>query len=163
MRCLKPCSDQCWKDDLRFSIWRFFKQFAFVNNHQMCYWPRSLNSISKICPKFQVLSSQFFWPMSCSMSTEQKFCKIVQNENISTPIYVECIDQRFAFKNSGISCLAFIFNLSNKERQSCTQKIGSRLRDTITYTQVLVKASRGVSGNMGSILSGYWNSLHWAR
>ena len=26
---------------------------------------------------------------------------------------IKCIDQRFAFKNSGISCLALIFNLSN--------------------------------------------------
>ena len=29
---------------------------------------------------------------------------------------IRCIDQRFAFKNSGISCLALIFNL---ESQKC--------------------------------------------
>ena len=38
-------------------------------------------------------------------------------QNILTPIYVQCnnicIDKRFAIKNSGISCLALIFNLSN--------------------------------------------------
>ena len=45
----------------------------------------------------------------------------MQSENISTPIYVECvdvircIDQRFALagKNSLISCLLLIFNLNN--------------------------------------------------
>ena len=26
---------------------------------------------------------------------------------------IKCINQKFAFKNSGISCLAFIFNLNN--------------------------------------------------
>ena len=39
----------------------------------------------------------------------------MQSENISTPIYeneITCIDKRFAIKNSGISCLASIFNLS---------------------------------------------------
>ena len=56
----KPCSDQRWQDELRFSIWRFFEQSAFVNNHLLCYWPTIHNSISKICPKFWVLSSHFF-------------------------------------------------------------------------------------------------------
>ena len=43
----------------------------------------------------------------------------MRSENISTPIHVQLgnvirrIDQRFAFKNSGISCLALIFNLSS--------------------------------------------------
>ena len=36
---------------------------------------------------------------------------------------IKCIDQRFAFKNSGISCLALIFNLNN-------------LRTTILYAGV---------------------------
>ena len=56
----KPCSDQPWQDKLWFSIWRFFEQSTFVNNRQLCYWLTIHNSISKICPKFQVLSSQFF-------------------------------------------------------------------------------------------------------
>ena len=41
-------------------IWRFFEQSAFVNIHLLCYWPTILNSILKICPKFQVISSDFF-------------------------------------------------------------------------------------------------------
>ena len=56
----KPCSDQRWQDDLRFSIWRFFEQSSFVNNHLLCYWPTIYNLISKICPKFQALSSHVF-------------------------------------------------------------------------------------------------------
>ena len=46
-----------WQDELRFSIWRFFEQFFFVNNHLLCNWPTIHNSISKICPKFQVFQS----------------------------------------------------------------------------------------------------------
>ena len=37
-----------------------FWQYAFVNIHLLCYWPTILNLISKICPKFQVISSHFF-------------------------------------------------------------------------------------------------------
>ena len=60
MRCLKAISNQRWQDKLRFSIWRFFEQSSFVNIHLLCYWPTIHNSISKICPKFQVISSHFF-------------------------------------------------------------------------------------------------------
>ena len=47
------------------------------------------------------------------MSNEQKLCevKIFQLQSMSNA--VRCIDQRFAFKNSGISCLALIYNLNN--------------------------------------------------
>ena len=37
---------------------------------------------------------------------------------------IKYVDQRFAVKISGISCLALIFNLSNPG-QFCKQKIGS--------------------------------------
>ena len=40
------------------------------------------NSIVKICPKFQVLGFDF--------SEVDKLQKIVQSENISTPIHVQC-------------------------------------------------------------------------
>ena len=51
--------------------------------------------------------------MSCSLSIEQKLCelKIFQLQSMSNA--KRCIDQRFAFKNSGVSCLALIFNLKN--------------------------------------------------
>ena len=41
----------------------------------------------------------------------------MQSEIFSTTIYVEChkmYQLRFVLKNSGLSCLALIFNLSNK-------------------------------------------------
>ena len=43
----------------------------------------------------------------------------MRSETISTQLgksmsnAIRCIDQRFAFKNSSISCLALIFNLNN--------------------------------------------------
>ena len=35
MKCYvwKPCRDLHWLDELRFSNWRFFEQFAYQNNH----------------------------------------------------------------------------------------------------------------------------------
>ena len=55
----------------------------------------------------------FFFHVSCSMRIEPKLCevKIFQLQSMSNA--VRCIDQRFAFKNSGISCRALIFNLKN--------------------------------------------------
>ena len=60
----QACSDQCWQDKFRFSIWIFFELSTFVNSHllcfSVCYWPTIHNYILKICPKFQVISSHFF-------------------------------------------------------------------------------------------------------
>ena len=56
----RPCSDQRWQDELWFLIWRLFEQSAFANIHLLCYWPTIDNSISKIYPQFQVISSHFF-------------------------------------------------------------------------------------------------------
>ena len=80
--------------------------------------------ISKICSKFQVLSSHFLRLMSCLMRIEKK---IVWRGNISTammsPIYGRCDDmyrKRFAVKNSGLlsrklkkGLLSRKFNLNN--------------------------------------------------
>ena len=51
--------------------------------------------------------------MSCSMSIEQKLRKesIFQVQSVFNVMV--CFDQRFAVKNSGLSCLALIFYLSN--------------------------------------------------
>ena len=85
----KPCSDQRWQDKLRFStrISRFFEQSSFVNIHLLCYWPTIHNSISKICPRFQAINSHIF---EIDELLNEHWAKIVQSENISTPIYVEC-------------------------------------------------------------------------
>ena len=46
------------------------------------------------------------------MSIEQKLCKVKKFQLQSMSNTIRCIDHRFAFKNSGIACLALIFNLS---------------------------------------------------
>ena len=85
----KPCSDQRWQGELLFSFWRFFEQSAFVNIHQLCYWPTIHNLISKKCPKFQVLSSHF---VEVNELIDEHWAKIVRSETISTPFYhVECL------------------------------------------------------------------------
>ena len=61
--------------------------------------------------KLSVLT--FSRSMSCSMSIEQKLCKLKIYQLQSMLNAIRCIDQRFVFKNSGISCLALIFNLKN--------------------------------------------------
>ena len=50
-------------------------------------WPTIHNSISKICRQFQVIGSHFF---EVDELLDEHWAKIVQSENISTPIYVEC-------------------------------------------------------------------------
>ena len=50
---------------------------------------------------------------------------------------IKCIDQKFAFKNSGILRLALIFNLSNPGTTILHAKIGSRLRATMRHVQFL--------------------------
>ena len=76
-------SDQLRQEELQFSIWRFFKQFVFVINHLLCYWPTFHNPISKICPKFQVLSSHLF---EVDKLLDVQWAKIVLSENISTQV-----------------------------------------------------------------------------
>ena len=60
--------------------------------------------------KFSVLT--FSRSISCSMSNKQKLCKVKIFQLQSMSNAIRGIDQRFSFKNSGISCLALIFNLS---------------------------------------------------
>ena len=104
--------DQRWQDELRCSMLRFFEQSDLVNNHLLCYWPTIHNSISKTCPKFHVISSHFFEVDELLDEHWAKLCevKIFQLQSMSNAI--RCIDHRFAFKNSGIACLALIFNLN---------------------------------------------------
>ena len=47
------------------------------------------------------------------MSIEQNWFKVKIFQLQSMLNAIRCINQRFAFKNSGISCLALIFNLNN--------------------------------------------------
>ena len=67
--------------------------------------------------------------MSCSMSIEQKLCKVKIFHFQSMLNAIRCIDQRFTFKNSGILCLALIFNLSNPRMTFFyAKKIGCNLQ-----------------------------------
>ena len=102
---------KCWQDELWFSIWRFFEQFVSVNNHLLCYQP-SMNWSRRSVLNFKFSVFTFPRSMSCSMSHARNLCevKIFQLQSMSNTI--RCIDQRFAFKNSGTACLALIFNLS---------------------------------------------------
>ena len=73
------------------------------------------------------------WPMSI----EQIHCygKIFQLQ--SFPNFMICIEKKFAVKNSGVSCLASILDLSNPNMKilhcGCTWKIGSRLQDMTSH------------------------------
>ena len=121
-------TDQRWQDKLLFSIWRFFEQSSFVNIRLLCYWPTIHNSISKICPKFQVISSHFF---EVDELLDEHWAKIVQSENISTPIYVEC-DKMYQWKVCGrdfVSGLDIQLEQSKNNSPVC-KKIGCRWQNT---------------------------------
>ena len=122
----KPCSDQRWQDELWFSIWRFFEQSVFVNIHLLWYWPTIHNSILKICPKFQVISSHSF--EVDELLDEQ--CEVKK----FNPIYVECDKtyrskvwvQEFSYFASGLD-----IQLEKSENNSpVRKKIGCRWRNT---------------------------------
>ena len=99
--------------------------YAFCKNHLQCYWPTIHNLILKICPKFQVLNSHFFnqgwrvaqWPWNCAQWKYFYFnlCRMWKD---SYNLY-----QRFEFKNSGILCLALIFNLINPKTTVLCKKL----------------------------------------
>ena len=169
----KPCRDQCWHNLLWFSIWRYFEQLVFVNNHLLCYWPTIRNSIWKICPELQVLSSHFF---EVDELLDEEWAEIVQSENISTPMIhsmsnaIKCINQRFVFKNSGISCLALIFNLNNLRMTILHAKklllVAKHYKQyTVFFCKLtrndglVVKMSCSESGGTGLSLALCWTSL----
>ena len=162
----KPCSDQRWQDELRFSIWRFFEQSSFVNIHLLCYWPTIHNSISKICPKFQVLSSHFF---KVNELLNEQWVKIVLRENISTPICVEC-NKMYGSKVCVQDFWYFVSGLDIQLEQS--ENHNPACKKTVCQFQVarydesctiffnkfgmnswVVKVSHIESGDMGSILA----------
>ena len=123
------------------------------------------------------------WWAAWSSSTriELNLCevKIFLLQSLSNAI--TCIDQRFADKDSGISCLALIFNLSNPNRTMLHAKNQFKVvipceSYTVFFTKTIwthglvVKANWCESDDMGSIPAEYRNSLlplghfvlHWA-
>ena len=167
----KRCSDQRWEDKLRFSIWRFFEQSAFVNIHLLCYWPTIHNSISKSCPKFQVISSHFF---EVDELLDEHWAKIVRSENISTPIYVEC-DKMYRSKVCVQEFWYFVPGLDIQLEQSennspiCkknrlqvakyNKSHTGYFKSMIRIYGVAVKVCHRESVDLGSIPDEYWNAL----
>ena len=150
MKCYvwKPCSDQRWEDELRFSIWRFFEQSTII--YSVTHQP-SITWSWRCVLNFSLLVLTFCRSKRCSMSNEQKLL----SENTSTPSYVECNKiyqskvcvQEFWYcvpgphQNSGIECLALIFNLSflriDWDSQFCKQKRSCRLQTLQVICQVI--------------------------
>ena len=81
----KVCSQIGRKWNVMFESQVVTSVTTFVNIHLLCYWPTIHYSISKICPKFQIISSHFF---EVDDLLDEYWAKIVRS--ISTPIYVEC-------------------------------------------------------------------------
>ena len=96
------------------------------------------------------------------MSIEQKLCelKIFQLHSMSNAI--RCINQRFAFKKTRISCLALIFKMKNLSMTVLYAKksvaggeirrvIYCFLKQLIRTCGLVVKVSSRELGDMGSI------------
>ena len=76
------------------------------------------------------------------MSIEQKLCevKIFQLQSMSN--VMGCVDQRFAFKNSSILCLALIFNLSTTVLFAKRSVAGGEIRRVIyNFFQQLIQTN----------------------
>ena len=133
----KPCSDQHWQDEHHFSLEDFLSNLplqTFIYCVTDLVWPTTHNSIWQICPKFQVISSHFF---KVDELLDEHWAKIVQSENISTPIYVECNKmyrskvcvQEFSYFVSGLD-----IQLEKSEYDSpVCQKIGCRWQNTTSH------------------------------
>ena len=107
--CIDGTSFAFWFQDFwAISYWKELST-VLLTNHQLLdlswFWR------SVLIFKFLVLV--FLRSLSCLISIEPKLCeeKVFQLQSKLNAII--CIYERFAVKNSGISCLALIFNLSS--------------------------------------------------
>ena len=93
------------------------------------------------------------------MSIEQKLCKVKIFQLQSMSNAIRCIDQRFAFKNSRISCLALIFKLKNPSTTVLYAKLVAKYDERYTVffkylariNGLVVKTGCRESGDLGSI------------
>ena len=136
----KPCRDQGWQ--------RFFLAICYLS----VLLTTTHNSILKICPKYQVLSSHF---SEVNELLNVHWAKIVLSENISTPINVQCKNiyqemvccQEFWYVVSGLDIQLEQFKNNNpvgiKWVQSCKvlQVINLFLTRLIQTYSLVVKAS----------------------
>ena len=89
---------------------------AFVDNHLLCHDQPTITQSrrSVLNFKFSVLSFSrlmSWWAALWALSKNCVKWKKIQLHSMSN--VMRCINKRFAFKNSGISCLALIFIPSN--------------------------------------------------
>ena len=123
-----------------------------------------LEDLSKISNSSVLTCSRL---MSCSMRNEQILCKVKIFQLQSMSNEITFINQRFAVKKSGISCLALIFVLSNLRRTILHYVAGCETLQVIysffsklTRTHgLVVKVSHSLSGCSGLIPALSWNSL----
>ena len=134
-----------WKNFNFSSHWVWFKVFLsnLLLNYLLCYWPTIHILISKISPKFQVLSSHF-----CDVVEllDEHWIKIVWREICNSNL---CLTTHIEVKNLIISCLALIFNLYNLRITILDAKNGfDVVEDDKSYT------------NLWLTWSG-WEELQW--
>ena len=110
------------------------------------------------------------------MSIEQKLCEVKIFQLQSMLNAIRCIDQRFVFKNSRISCLTLIFKLKNpsmtvlyaKKSVEGGENMTSHillfsLKQLIRTYGLVVKTGCRESGNMGLIPDDCCNPLPACR
>ena len=167
----KPCRNLRWLNELRFSIERLFEQSATQNIYLLCYWPTVHKSILKVCPAFQVLSSHMISEANALAALlDEHWVKIVWRGKIqlqSMSNALMCIYKRFSAKNSGISCLALIFYLSNPRTTIMRMILHAKNRFKVArYDQLytvffqthglVVKANNSQTGDMASTPESWW-------
>ena len=162
---------------------KFLAQFVFVNIHLLCYWSTIHNSISKICPKFQVLSSHFVkvdelldsarWSMSKNCAMWKYF-----NSNLCQmrkDVLIKGLRSRILV----LRAWPWYSTWDILDRQICTQQSSCRLQNTSSnmtshkpfslYVDTTLTRANGwvanlkvssiKSGDLGSIPAGFWNLL----
>ena len=83
------------------------------------------------------------------MSIEQKLCKVKIFQLQSMSNAIRCIDQRFAFKNSRISCLALKFNLKNPSTTVLYAKklvAGGEIRQVMYHFPLIFYTNKWLNG-----------------
>ena len=113
-----------------FFMWNgFFWAICLCKQSLLCYWSTIHNSISNICPKFQVLSFAFLRLMPELL--DEHWAKILQSENISN---WKC-PMRWHVLIKGLLSRILVYRVwpwystwAIWARQFCTQKFGSRLQ-----------------------------------
>ena len=105
----------------------------------MCYWPTTRNSITKICPKLQVLSSHF---SEVNQLHDECWAKHNQWENISTvtTIYVLCYNTYWRLLSRNLVYLVWPWYSTwvIREWQSCLQQFRLSLQNMTSHNNTVI-------------------------